>query len=71
MTDLLEQIDRATVIRNLPTDTQWQIDYLDCGHFVASPISAPHEKPHLVYETGPLHPCCIEALLNKAIKETT
>jgi hypothetical protein len=68
--DWLEQLDRDAAIRNMHTETQWQIDYLDCGHFVAIPINAPQEKPHLVYENEPLHSCCIEALLNKAMKES-
>jgi hypothetical protein len=60
----------VTETLELDKDTAWQIDYLDCGHFVAIPINAPDVKPHLVYDTGPLHTCCIEALLNKAMKET-
>lgn len=65
MTDLLEQLDRETVIRNMATETQWMIDYLACGHFVAIPINAPDKQPHLVYEDAPLHKCCVEALESK------
>jgi hypothetical protein len=59
MTDTLER----------PPQTQWMIEYLACGHFVAIPINS-NEKPHLVYEDAPLHKCCVDALESKWGEET-
>lgn len=70
MTDItIEQVLRAREVldaNEVPPDaTQWMIDYLSCGHFVAIPINAPDKQPHLVYEDAPLHKCCVEALESK------
>ena len=45
----------------------WEVEYLDCGHFVSIPINIPGAQPHSVYEDERLQECCIKAMSKKLV----